>query len=213
MRNLMLTNRLIQTKANFGKAYELREGNKIIGTTKIPMNLRTKINISVANKKFKLQFLIVKDALSRFEYTKNVRLLPFQISNENNKLLGSLCERRTKWLFGYTFFELNYNDENYYFYAVGLGKKGLKIPMYNSKNVQIGLIEKDNLSYNNKSTYTINTLNNDYQILAFFFTVYYDNAYYSPNEVTYKSKETNYEYTWSKELKSKYNSSFLEEKD
>lgn len=213
MRNLMLTNRLIQTKANFGKAYELREGNKIIGTTKIPMNLRTKINISVANKKFKLQFLIVKDALSRFEYTKNVRLLPFQIFNENNKLMGSLCERRTKWLFGYTFFELNYNDEIYYFYAVGLGKKGLKIPMYNSKNVQIGLIEKDNLSYNNKSTYTINTLNNDYQILAFFFTVYYDNAYYSPNEVTYKSKETNYEYTWSKELKSKYNSSFLEEKD
>lgn len=119
----MITNRLIQTKANFGKIYELREENKIIGTTKIPINLRTQINVSIANKNFKLQFSIIKDALSRFDYTKNVRLLPFQLFNENNVWVGSLCERRTKWLFGYTFFELNYNDETYYFYAIGLGKK------------------------------------------------------------------------------------------
>ncbi|EOL45102.1 hypothetical protein [Enterococcus caccae] len=206
----MITNRFIQTKANFGKIYELREENRIIGTTKIPINLRMQINVSIANKNFKLQFSIIKNALSRFDYTKNVRLLPFQIFNENNVLVGSLCERRTKWLFGYTFFELSYNDETYYFYAIGLGKKGLKIPMYDSNDIQVGLIEKDNISYDNKSTYTINTLDKNYQMLAFFFSVYYDNAYYSPNEVAYKSKEINYKYTINKELKSKYNPQFIE---
>ncbi|MFD1901139.1 hypothetical protein GQR36_16065 [Enterococcus termitis] len=99
----MITNRLIQTKANFGKMYELTEANRIVGTTKIPINLRTQINVSIANKNFKLQFSIIKDALSRFNYSKNVKLLPFQIYNENNVLIGSLCERRTRWLFGYTF--------------------------------------------------------------------------------------------------------------
>jgi hypothetical protein len=82
--------------------------------------LRTQINVSIANKNLKLQFSIIKDALSRFNYSKNVKLLPFQIYNV---LIGLLCERRTKWLFGYTLFELNYNDETYYFYAIGLGKK------------------------------------------------------------------------------------------
>lgn len=82
--------------------------------------------------------------------------------------------------------------------------------MYDSEDIQVGLIEKDNVSYDNKSTYTINTLNKHYQMLAFFFSVYYDNAYYSPKEVAYKSKEINYEYTLNKELKSKYNSKFIE---
>ncbi|MGM0124845.1 hypothetical protein IGI37_002239 [Enterococcus sp. AZ194] len=96
----MITNRLIQTKANFGKMYELIEANRIISTIKIPINLRKEINVSIANKNFKLQCSIIKDAIGRFNYSENMKLLPFQIYNENNVLIGSLCKRRIKWLFG-----------------------------------------------------------------------------------------------------------------
>lgn len=206
----MITNRLIQTKASLEKLYELREGNEIVGKTTIPLSFKRQINSSLANKNYKLQFSFTQDTLNWFNYSKNMRLLPFQIYDETNMLVGSVCERRARRFFGYSYFELIYKGKSYYFYEIGLGKEGLKIPMYNDEDSQVGLIEKDSVFYDNKRTYTIHTLNRHYQMLAYFFSVYFNNAFYSSNEVVVKSKHVEYSYTFSKELKSKYNPNFLE---
>ncbi|MDF0478919.1 hypothetical protein OL233_01350 [Vagococcus sp. PNs007] len=206
----MLTNKLIQTKANLGKIYELREADKVIGRTEIPLTFKRQINSSIANKNYKLQFSYIQEALNWFVHSKNMKLLPFQIYDETNVLVGSVCERRARRFFGYSYFELIYKGESYYFYKIGLGKKGLKILMYNAEDSQVGLIEKDSVFYDNKRTYTIHTLNRHYQMLAYFFSVYFNNAFYSPNEVVGKSKHVEYEYTFNKELKNKYDPSFLE---
>lgn len=127
-------------------------------------------------------------------------------------LIGYLCIRRTRYFFGYSFFELNYKDEIYRFYSIGMGKAGLKIPMYTDRNNQVGLIEKDTVTYDNKSTYTIHTFGEHEQMLAFLFSVYYDNAFYSTNEIARHKKQTTYQYTLNKKLKNKYDPNFIKRK-
>jgi len=204
----MISSELIQTKGNFTKKYELKCENKLIGTAEVPISLKRKIEVNSFHQKFILQFEFLENILGKFKYGKNAKILPFQIYNDNNILIGSLCKRQTKLFFGYTFYELHYEEDVFYFYEVGLGKKGVKIPMYNNHDIQVALIEKDNTRYDNKSRYHLTSIDKNYQRIAFMWSIYYDIVTNSNNEVSVKSKETMYEYTLNKELKKKYNPNF-----
>lgn len=209
----MIKSELLQTRAHFGKKYELNlDGGKLIGETTIPITLTPQIKVVINGQKFNLKFSILEDTINKYNLSSNAKLLPFQLYDMNDMLIGYLCICRTKYLFGYSFFELKYKDEIYRFYSIGMGKAGLKIPMYTDQDNQVGLIEKNTVTYDNKSTYTIHTFSEHEQMLAFLFSVYYDNAFYSTNEIARLKKQTTYQYTLNKTLKNKYDPNFIKKR-
>lgn len=202
----MIKTTLIQTKAHLGKLYELStDDGKLVGNTTIPLTLKPEIKMQINKQNINLKFSILEDTINKFNFSKNAKLLPFQIYDTSGLQIGYLCIRRTKYFGGYSFFELNYKEEIYQFYSIGMGKAGIKIPMYTEKEEQVALIEKNVITYNNKSEYDIYSRNEYYQMLAFLFSVYYDNAFYSTSEIASHKKQTTYQYTLNKKLKKKYN--------
>ena len=118
---------------------------------------------------------------------------------------GAIYRKRTKGFFGYYYFELHLNDKEYKFYEIGLGKQGIKIPVYVGEQ-QVALIEKDTHTANNLDSYNLSSVDGKTAQAASLFCVYYDFVRFGNHgEVSVNSKQVTYIYTGNKKLKEKYN--------
>lgn len=72
---------------------------------------------------------------------------------------GYACKKKTdgNLLSRYKYYQVILDDQVYTIYCIGLGKEGVKYPVY-TNNRQIALIEEKNISFNNNEEYYISTI-------------------------------------------------------
>lgn len=134
----------------------------------------------------------------------NKELAIYDIIDSTLGICGHICRKRNKNFWGYFFFEMSFNDETYIMYEVGLGKQGIKLPIYKGTS-QIALIEKDTITINNKDKYVIHSHLGKDLLIATLFSLYYDYLRFGHHgEISVASKKTFTLYSTNKELKSKY---------
>lgn len=136
----------------------------------------------------------------------------YNIKKLNGDICGEIALKVVKKLLArYKYIQVNFNAELLNCYEVGLGKEGKFVCIYIG-DIQVALIEKSNVEYDNMDSYKIYLKDEKYMQIVCLFVVYYDHATSANlNEFSYKSKKTSYEYSPNKELKSKYNPQFREQ--
>lgn len=201
---------LNQTRSNLNMEYEFINEYNLIYKSSIPMKFIGREVLFSNNKEalYKLGFSLKDNLKNGLSLGTNRGITPYSIKNIEGVEVGSVELRRTKLLFGYQYYEINFESSLYRAYEIGLGKEGIVIPIYKD-DMQIALIEKPTKVYDNKDTYTIYIEDGKYAIAVLLFSIYFDSVNFGHyNEVVYKTQSTTYTYTLNKELKSKYNPNF-----
>lgn len=204
--------RFIKTHAGFSASYQVIKDGSVIYRAEIPMNFRSCHAAFYHNdsQKYALCFDSVEQVKNFIRDRASVKLLPFTIWTADGALAGYAFQKRSKALFGYLYYAFSLNERAYTAYEIGMGKEGVKIPIFEGDK-QIALIEKGTAVYNNKDEYDIYTADGFAVETAALFNLYYDFVRFGRyGEAAYKSKEVNYTYTINKILKSKYDPAFKE---
>lgn len=202
--------KLKQTSSGSSCTYEVESNGEIIATAVQENNITYTggIKLFINNElKYQTKYDVnqrINDIGKKY-YDKN--LIPFKILDINNNECGLACikEAQTSFFNRYSYTELSLNNEIYYMYCVGMGKEGLKYPIYKG-NIQIALMEKENIVINNLDEYVIYMQDDNYLDVALLIALYVDTRF-AANRGVYVSSSVHktYSLTFNKELKSKYN--------
>lgn len=205
--------KLIQTRANISSEYNVVSQNgEILYSATIPLNTKfSQIELYRNNAQiYTLNFNASESAKNIFRIGAKVKTLPFIINDSMGDSVGEIYSKYTKFFLGYPYFEILLDGHTYQAYRIGMGKEGLKIPIY-EKECQVALVEKPTVVKDNKDEYEISALDPSSLELAVIFTIYFDVSNYgNRGEVVYKKTQVEYINTLNKELKSKYDPNFKE---
>ena len=202
----MLELKLNQTVSNIKEAiFELLNNKEIVYTIK-SNNLAvapTKFEI-FENEKKKYSLAYTNEDLKAIITSVKHPLNVFTLYDKEKKEIGKFYRKKSKLFFGYYFFVLEYHDKIYKMYEVGMGKEGIKLPIY-SEDEQVALIEKNIVTIDNKDTYNVKISNKNIIDVSLIMGLYYDSLRFGHRGEVSKDK-TNYNYLISinKELISKY---------
>jgi len=202
--------RVTQTRANFSAEYQIKLNDEIYYEAKIPLNFKGRKVEFIKNND--VEYIL---SFNQLENMKNLgksyikqNIMPFYILDKNENVLGHIYQKRTRSFFGYLYFEMVFENRVYEIYEIGLGKQGIKVPIF-CEGIQIGLIEKDKVVYDNMDYYDIISKDDFSAIISSLFCLYYDFVRFGHYaEVAYKTKKTYLLYSTNKELKGKYNADF-----
>lgn len=194
--------------AKFSLIYEKNQ----IAYVEIPLNIISNTNViyKKSNDNYytmKFSFLTSIENLSKSKSEK--KRMTYKVFDSNNNFTGDISFRKQKGIFGYSYYIFNFKDKEYYIYEIGLGRKGIKIPIY-LEDKQIALIEKDAVVKNFQDIYTFHIIDELYVDVVSMFCVYYDMDKYSNRGVSSSNyTQTRLLYTTNKKLKVKYNDEFI----
>lgn len=138
----------------------------------------------------------------------------FCIFDQNGESVGQICQRvemskpSSAIHRNFYYYQLELMGNLFTAYDVGCGKEGLKIPIYDSGDKQIALLEKDPVTYDKQTKYELSALESSSMEIACLFGVYRD-FLTNPRDAVYKSKMTEYDYSKHETLRSKYDPDFL----
>ena len=141
---------------------------------------------------------------------QNKNLIPYKIDDANGNKCGQIGIKQADVPFWrlYSFHEMTINSNTYRMYTVGLGKEGLKYPIY-CNDTQIALMGKDAVVVNNLDKYDIYAHDRQGAEIAVLFGLYIDiTAAANRGTAVTESVRKVYSITTNKELKSKYNPDF-----
>lgn len=202
--------KLKQTSSGFSCEYEVESNGQIIATAIQDNNVTYTggVKLFVNNElKYQIEYDInqKKNNFGMQYYDK--KLIPFKILDNNNNECGLVCVKEVKASFfnRYSYTEINFNNETYSMYCIGMGKEGLKYPIYKG-DTQIALMEKENKVTNNLDEYVIYMQDDNYLDVALLIALYVDTRFAANRaESVSNSVQMTYSITTNKELKSKYN--------
>lgn len=196
----------IQTRSRMFALYEGERNGTTLYNAEVPFNLRGKA-VRLEHMGSHLCDLCF-DTLKRHSASKG-DLCPFRITDERGIERGRISVRRSRALFGYLYYEMLFDGALFQIYEIGLGRDGIKLPVY-TEGEQVALIEKAPVVRNNNDTYTITSLSESFERVAVIFNLYYDYVRHGHRgEVSVNAKKTYYSYCSSKELKGKYDPCWL----
>lgn len=203
---------LVQTRSHISASYTTMRGDNVQYTAEIPLN---QINLCSSVALYENGLFLYSLRFDHKESLKNpgrthpaINRAPFQLLNEHGETVGHIYVKRTGAFFGYRYFNFLYLGLPYTIYEVGLGKQGIKIPIYHNQH-QIALIEKDPVVYDNKDVYSIISTDAFAQRLAVVFAIYYDFVRFGNHgQYAYHSKKAQHLHSMNKTIKSKYDPAF-----
>lgn len=203
----MATASLNQTKSSISADFEVVQDGSPLFEVKIPFNYPG-YHAEIYDRgtlKYSIRWDIGKNINGAFQKGTNEELAIYNVCDASGNVLGHMSRKRNKFLGGYFFFVLEIGGIEYRMYEVGLGKQGIKLPIYHQDS-QIALIEKNITVYNNCDTYQISYPNDTSLLVSVLLTLYYDNLRFGNHgEVVTNTKKNYYYLSTNKELKQKYN--------
>lgn len=204
---------IVQTKSGLSTELELRYDNKLVSSAYAKNNITVGASCDIKRNNdiiYHLSYDLKERISSVSKKYKDKSHIPYKIVDSNSELCGSICYRMSDgfFLLRYSYYELSMNNRTYDIYAVGMGKDGMKYPVYLNGR-QVALVEKDCLVRNNLDNYTIYAVDESSNWIAWIFCSYLDMiSYANRGKVAVKSTKVNYTITTNKELKNKYNPEF-----
>lgn len=204
---------VVQTRSGISAELELRYGNQVISSAYAKNNITVGASCDIKRNNdtiYHLSYDLKERISSVSKKYKDKSHIPYKITDSKSELCGTVCYRMSEgfFLFRYSYYELSINNKTYNIYAIGLGKGGMKYPVY-ANSRQIALIEKECLVKDNLDKYTIYSVDESSNWIAWIFCSYLDMiSYANRGEIAVKSNKISYTITTNKSLKSKYNPDF-----
>lgn len=197
---------LNQTKSSISAKFEVVQDGSRRYEVKIPFNYPG-YHADIyehGSLKWSIRWDIGKNLNGVVQKSTNRELAVYNVCDATGSVLGHLSRKRNKFWGGYFYFVLELGGIEYQLYEVGLGKQGIKLPIYHNDS-QIALVEKDITVYNNCDTYQIQFGNDTSLLVSTLLTLYYDNLRFGNHgEVVANSKKSFYYLSTNRELKQKY---------
>lgn len=198
---------LNQTKSSLSAEFEVVQDGANVYEVKIPFNYpgyHAEIYES-GSLKYSIRWDIGKNLNGVVQKGTNKELAVYNVCDPSGNIVGHMSRKRSKFWGGYFYFILELGGVEYQLYEVGLGKQGIKLPLYRNE-MQVALIEKDITVYNNCDTYQIQFGDKTSLLVSTLLTLYYDNLRFGNHgEVVTNTKKSFYYLSTNKELKQKYN--------
>lgn len=202
----MLELKLNQTVSNLKEAkFELLNNKEIVYTVKFNNLAVTPMTFEIFENEKKKYSLVytnndLKSIINSVKHPNRV----FTLYDKEKQEIGKIYRKYSKFFWGYHFFQFEYHDKIYKMYEVGMGKEGIKLPIY-SEDEQVALIEKNIVTIDNNDTYSIKILNKDLIDMSLIMGLYYDSLRFGHRgEVAKHKTDYNYLISFNKELISKY---------
>lgn len=202
---------IIQTISNLSAAYELRENDNTIGRASIANNFTCggSIECTFFTVRFTLSYAPHQQAESWSKPRQEKTDIPYQLFR-NGELCGQIFLRTSTGglLSRFTYFGMQLDECQYAMYPVGLGKEGIKYPIYTGEK-QIALIEKAAVVHDNLDCYQVTALGEKEGSVAALFGLYLDaRSFANRGEIVKSSIEKTYYLTTNKRLKAMYDPAF-----
>lgn len=200
-----------QTKANFDIEWEISGATSSrTAIAKAPFT-KGKFETEIVYDDMRKQNLYYNPQDTTWGNTLKDRM-SFKVFVDKNKV-GSIVGGQTKKVSGflqsYNYYEFTLENETYYGYEVGFGKKGLYLCIYKGEEL-IAIVQKNLKVVNFKDSYVAYLEDEKYMSVVVPFSIYYDVTAYGDvmewSTLSIKEKRVN---TTSKELRSKYDADFI----
>ena len=130
------------------------------------------------------------------------------VKDEKGETVGDIYSWCSKVWVGYEFYVAHFFDREYTAYEIGLGKDGIRIPVY-CESVQIAEIHKSPVIINNKDVYDLYLRSYSELTIVMMMAIYYDLMNFGNNSTISHGREVVYITTKNKELLSKFNPDFI----
>lgn len=141
--------------------------------------------------------------------SSNCRIIrPMDVYDSDEKIIGRISKCRQNGWFKPSWYQLDIYNQQFKIYEIGLGKEGIKYPVFVNDN-QVALLEKSPTIKDNLDEYSIALLDNKQIIPCLIFGIYYDLMNFRNFGEFVKDKtETKYLYTMNKNIKAMYDPNF-----
>jgi len=202
---------VVQTFSGLSASYEARREEQPVGSAYLANNflLGGSCDIAFLGEPYTLSYLPAQQVQSWFKPRVEKTGVPYQIS-KGGQAVGSICVRISEgnFLSRFDYYVMELSGREYAMYPVGLGKEGMKYPVY-SGNTQIALLEKDTVVRDHLDIYHVSALDETAGLVSFLFGLYLDmREFANRGEVAYASYEKSVCYTAKKRLREKYDPGF-----
>lgn len=208
-----MTAQLVQTVSNFAALYELRAEDRLLGTARIGNNIFSggACECCFSGMAYSLSYNPAQQVVSWFKPRTEKTGVPYQILRNGEKT-GEICIKISEGnIFSrYDYFFLELDGRTYEMYPIGMGKEGMKYPIYEDET-QVALIEKGTVVRNHLDIYQITVAQEGAILAAYFLCLYLDmREFANRGRIDSNAYEKSYCYTTKKALKEKYNPAFKE---
>lgn len=151
----------------------------------------------------------LSDSVKKMYRKGTWRTAPCDIADGTGKKIGSIVKVRQGTFFSSNYYtELQLDGHILQIYEVGLGKEGMKYPIYDG-NSQLAQVEKSPVVRDNLDEYTIYSLDEFGELAALVFSLFLDfNNYRNAGEYAKGKRSLQYVYTRRKEILDKYDPDF-----
>lgn len=198
-----------QEKTNFDLQYRFQSGECMLCSAAAPFergNLTTTLRFSDGTE----QRLYFNPADTRWGGGLHDRL-SFKILEDGKKIgfLVGATQKDGRLFGGYPYYQIDYRENAYEAYAVGLGKGGIFLCLYRDGRL-LATVEKDQVVYNYQDTYTLYVDHEEDFPLTALAVLYYDLTCYGDlTELSVRSVKKYVLNTVQKELLAKYDPDFI----
>lgn len=142
-----------QTHSGLSAKYVIKRDNDVIGSASLGNNLTLggSIHCDILGRYFSLSLNRVKPLSGLFR--KDNGKATCEIT-ENDTVCGKVCLKTSagSFLSKYDYYSLELNDRNLSMYEVGMGKEGIKYPIWQGEEAQIALFEPTEATHSPPST-------------------------------------------------------------
>lgn len=201
---------LKQTASGRGADYRLERGGQLLCTARSPFSPTAPgIELFRQNQPWLRIAPNLGESIKRKVGNHTWRSAPCDIMEAGGPPIGRIARLREGTLFSsISYTELHLYDRVFHIYEIGLGKEGMKYPVYEG-GAQIAQIEKDPVVYDNLDAYTLCSLDDFGELAALLTALFLDfHDYRNAGERARGQKSVQYVYTRKQEVLAKYDPSF-----
>lgn len=202
---------IVQTMSNMSASYEARCGGQKIGTAYIENNFLHGGSCAwqFMGQAYELVYQFAKQVQSWSKPVAEKTSVPYKIT-QNDQEVGEICIKLSDGGFfrRYEYYLATFGVAAYQMYSIGLGKEGMKYPIY-CGDMQIALLEKCIEVRDHLDVYHAFAVDSQAGLIAFLFGIYLDmREFANRGKVAPISYEKSVSFTINKALKAKYDPTF-----
>lgn len=198
-----------QVKASFTSLFEIVSGGKIVATASSKNSLFPSRKMEYSSNgdiKYHFEYKLSKDIFNIFKSHKRQNYM-FEIQNSHRKFLGGLRHMVEKTNAYKRYYDEFFLDNIVYkMYEIGMGKQGMKYPIYIEDN-QVALIEKDPVTKDNLDRYKVYAIDDSTLEIGCILSLYIDCMFYSDSGGSSTSRQ--YQKTFNKAQIKMYDPNFV----
>lgn len=198
---------LAQTRSAWGARYQVIRGNGVLWEGEAPwsMGFQSITLTRMGEPVYRMTGRWLRGLAPQVQNTKGIKL--YGVERPDGTPAGEIGLFREKGWHKPSYFRLYLEGREWRLYEVGLGKEGLKLPVWREGR-QVALLEKDSVVVDNLDRYDMFLLTPEDTVPTALLGLYYDFMRFGNRGEYQKGKSVSYIYTRNRDVLAKYDPAF-----